>query len=572
MSKDQSTGKGVPGKSAKKPQAGKSPGITPAPKTKTVHQINSTTLETTFDGQEKVTRKNTPAPSAKAVLQHETQATANSSKDQTLLPSMASEQASSTGEAGSAHASSEKAASVLGDYKLLKKLGQGGMGTVYKAQQVSQEDRIVAVKVLAKELSSKEAFVQRFLREARIMSKLDHPNVLRYFEVGQVRHHHYLAMEYVEGGSIEGWLKKLGRFSIGDALHIILKTAAALQHAHEKSLIHRDIKPDNILLTKDGVVKLADLGLAKDTEEDLSLTKTGAGAGTPIYMAPEQARDVKNVDARVDIYALGIMLYVFLTGQPPFQGGSVVDVIIAKEKGLFDPIRKYNDQVPSKIDNIVDKMMARDPRHRFNSCSDLIDALSPLGIDNKNLSFLAPADETSPGQQHDSRPAPGKKPQQPTQIKVPTGATRGLGTVSAQTKIADEEHVEKDTWYWNFKSPQGRCVQKKLTIDEVRALIKAGAIDADTPLSKLPKTGFRTAASFSEFQPSFRATIAIATIPMTKDKKLLKKPEKDQEDRQQSRWLNRMATGTIVGLAWILFMLIGLVVVVGVIVWLTLLG
>src|SRR5205823_1081593 len=157
-----------------------------------------------------------------------------------------------------------------------------------------------------------------------------------------------------------GWLKKLGRFSVGDALHIILKTAEGLKHAHEKSMIHRDIKPDNILLTKDGVVKVADLGLAKDTEEDTSLTKTGAGAGTPIYMAPEQARDVKHVDARVDIYAMGVMLYVFLTGRPPFQGTTLVELISAKDIGKFDSIRKHNDDVPPKLDLIVDKMIAKD--------------------------------------------------------------------------------------------------------------------------------------------------------------------------------------------------------------------
>ena len=219
------------------------------------------------------------------------------------------------------------------------------------------------------------------------MIKLDHPNVIRAFDfdLDKEKNLHYLAIEFVEGGSIENWLKKLGRFSVGDALHIVLKAAAGLHHAHEKSLIHRDVKPDNLLLSKDGTVKVADLGLAKDTEEDTSLTKTGAGAGTPIYMAPEQARDVKHVDCRADIYALGVMLYVFLTGQPPFAGNTLVELISAKEKGKFDPMRKHNDEVPSKLDLIVDKMIAKDPKNRYASCQEVIDEIEPLGLATRTV-------------------------------------------------------------------------------------------------------------------------------------------------------------------------------------------
>ncbi len=177
--------------------------------------------------------------------------------------------------------------SVLGDYKLLKKLGAGGMGTVYLAEQVSLE-RKVALKVLSKELAGKTGFVERFQREARLMARLDHPNILRCHDVGEVAGHHYLALEFVEGGSIEDRVKQLGKFAIGDAVHVTLACARALAHAHELNMIHRDVKPDNLLLTAKGVVKLADLGLAKATDDDLSLTRTGTGAGTPLYMAPSR--------------------------------------------------------------------------------------------------------------------------------------------------------------------------------------------------------------------------------------------------------------------------------------------
>src|SRR5205085_12318373 len=173
----------------------------------------------------------------------------------------------------------------------------------------------------------------------------------------------------------------------------------------------------NILLAKDGTVKIADLGLAKDTDEDQSLTKTGAGAGTPIYMAPEQARDVKHVDLRVDIYALGVMMYVFLTGRAPFEGATLVDITTAKEKGKFDRMRKHNVDVPAQLDLIVDKMLAKDPKHRYASCEEVLAQLEPLGLANEQLSFLETAETEAPaeseaasaaGDEEEAPPAPEK--------------------------------------------------------------------------------------------------------------------------------------------------------------------
>src|SRR5262245_50037597 len=201
----------------------------------------------------------------------------------------------------------------LGDFRLVRKLGEGGMGAVYQAHQISL-DRPAAVKVMAKHLASKPDLVERFYREARLMARLDHPNIVRSYGVGEAHGMYYLAMEFVDGGSVSFHLKRVGKFSVGDALHIILACARALAHAHEQTIIHRDIKPDNVLLSKAGVVKLADLGLAKALEEDLDLTRTGIGAGTPYYMAPEQAANAKQADVRSDIYSLGCMLYLFLTG------------------------------------------------------------------------------------------------------------------------------------------------------------------------------------------------------------------------------------------------------------------
>src|SRR5262249_4732620 len=151
---------------------------------------------------------------------------------------------------------------VLGEFEVQKKLGQGGMGFVFKARQTSL-DREVALKVLARHLADNKEYVARFYREAKVMAKLDHENIIRCFSVGESHGLHYMAMEYVDGGSLQNWLDKLGKFSVGDAVHATLAVARGLQHAHDQNLVHRDVKPDNALITKKGQIKVADLGLAK---------------------------------------------------------------------------------------------------------------------------------------------------------------------------------------------------------------------------------------------------------------------------------------------------------------------
>lgn len=467
----------------------------------------------------------------------------------------------------------EKTASMIGDYKLLKKLGQGGMGAVYKAEQVS-ENRVVAIKILAKELAGKGNFIERFKREARAMQKLDHPNILRCYDVGEARGMHFFSMEMVEGGSVEGWLKKLGRFSVGDALYIILKTLEGMQHAHDKTIIHRDIKPDNILLTKDGVVKIADLGLAKDTDEDVSLTKTGAGAGTPIYMAPEQARDVKHVDVRVDIYAIGVMMYVFLTGQAPFAGATLVELIAAKEKGKFDPMRRHNSDVPSRLDLIVDKMICKDPKMRFASCQEIIEQLAPLGLASESLSFLNAGEEEAPAGKPAAQTEAPRGPAKPTQAPQkpaavtktphkPSAKTTAPSKPAAEKTSVEDEEPERDVWYWNMVTSEGKIITKKLSTEQVKALIKAGKIAPDGEISKTMKEGFRPAASFMEFQGAFKALEA-ATKANTKGVKYKNQMQQIQADYdRQKRWggLSRMfkgVGGTLFGLFWIILILGGM--------------
>jgi serine/threonine-protein kinase len=265
--------------------------------------------------------------------------------------------------------------SVLGDFRLVAVLGSGAMGTVYRARQISTP-RDAAVKVLSRDLAGQPDFVQRFHREARLMARLDHPHIIRCYAVGESHGFHYLALEYASGGSVQSWLERLGRFDLPDALCVALGCARGLQYAHEHRLVHRDVKPDNLLFTTAGVIKVADLGLARSTHDDVSLTRTGIALGTPLYAAPEQCRDARHADARCDLYALGGVLYHLLAGRTPFEANNFLELIKAKERGVFTPLRRHRPDVPEAIERLVGRLLARLPEQRVQDCGELIDDLT----------------------------------------------------------------------------------------------------------------------------------------------------------------------------------------------------
>jgi serine/threonine-protein kinase len=190
----------------------------------------------------------------------------------------------------------------LGDYRILRRLGEGGMGAVYLGYHEADE-RQVALKVLSDALAGNQAYVDRFYREAKSGALLNHPSIVRALGVGQdpASRKHYLVLEFVDGPNALGLLEQLGRLPVGDAVHLALDVAKALEHAHSRNVIHRDIKPDNILITRSGIAKLADLGLAKRTDEASHLTAARQGFGTPYYMPYEQAVNARHADGRSDI-------------------------------------------------------------------------------------------------------------------------------------------------------------------------------------------------------------------------------------------------------------------------------
>ncbi len=419
----------------------------------------------------------------------------------------------------------------LGDFRMVKKLGSGGMGDVYMGRQISL-DRDAAIKVMAKHLANNPHFVERFYREARLMAKLDHPHIIRSYGVGQDHGFHYLAMEYVDGGSLQGVLKRQGKLSTGDATHVILACARALEHAHEFGVIHRDIKPDNILLTRKGVVKVADLGLAKALEENLGLTQSGVGAGTPHYMAPEQAVNAKYADVRSDIYSLGCMFYCLLTGRPPFEGDSAMELLKAKEAADIPPVRRLNPGVPERLDLIIGKMAARKPEIRYQNCTELIRDLEALGVASPALSF-----STGPGGSATRTSVPGAPSRTvPALGQTATGSSAATVAPGGMTQPPTDPD-SADLWYVTVLDQRRNPTLKRFTTARVRLLIQEKRVQADTLACRRRGDQPVPLVTFKEFEMLLRSHQA-REVADRKGGGSFKKlyQEIEEKERRQKRW------------------------------------
>jgi serine/threonine-protein kinase len=271
---------------------------------------------------------------------------------------------------------------VLGPYQLLDRLGEGGMGQVYKACHATMK-RTVALKIIRKDRLANPQAVQRFYQEVQIAAKLSHPNIVLAYDAGQAGDVHYFAMEYVEGTDLARLVKERGPLPVADACEYIRQAALGLQHAHERGLVHRDIKPANLLLSKPAagqpVVKVLDLGLARlSGEQGSNLTRDGSVIGTPDFLAPEQARNASAVDIRADIYSLGGTFYFLLTGRPPFQAESLTEVLLKHQTDEPTPVEQLRPEVPSAVANILRKMMAKKPEERYATPGEVAQALGAL--------------------------------------------------------------------------------------------------------------------------------------------------------------------------------------------------
>jgi eukaryotic-like serine/threonine-protein kinase len=267
--------------------------------------------------------------------------------------------------------------STVGDFQVERLLGRGGMGEVYLATQLSL-NRPVALKVLRPDVMVKPGYRERFESEALAVAKLNHPNIVHVYAMAQIEQVHFIAMEYVEGTNLRDYVVKRGALDLPQALSIIKQAAQAIGAAGEAGIIHRDVKPENILMTRRGRVKVADFGLCRQMDEEgPQLTQVGVTMGTPAYMSPEQAQG-HALDHRSELYSLGATCYFMLAGVPPFRAESAVAVALKHIRELPASLAMQRPDLPLEIDRLVMKLLAKDPADRFQSAAELLAELTKV--------------------------------------------------------------------------------------------------------------------------------------------------------------------------------------------------
>lgn len=273
-------------------------------------------------------------------------------------------------------ANAERSGQKIPGYKVLGKLGAGAMATVFKAKQLSL-DRMVAIKVLPRKFTSNPQFIERFYAEGRAAAQLNHPNIVQAYDVGKAGDYHYFVMEFVDGTTVYDEIVKAKRFAERDALDITIQIAEALLHAHQRGLVHRDVKPKNIMIAgstvSGGVAKLADMGLARAiSDKEAAEAEQGKAFGTPYYISPEQIRGELNIGPQADIYSLGATLYHMVTGNVPFDGKNPSAVMHKHLKSELVAPDHVNPKLSSGISEVIEMMMAKDPKARYPTCKDLL--------------------------------------------------------------------------------------------------------------------------------------------------------------------------------------------------------
>jgi eukaryotic-like serine/threonine-protein kinase len=266
-------------------------------------------------------------------------------------------------------------ASTIGSYELIEKIAEGGMGAVYKGRH-RNGGPFVAIKIIPAETARNPTLIKRFEQEFKAASLLNHPNIVKALDYNGTGPTPFLVMEFVDGESLGQRVERDGPIPEEDAVSYISQVCDGLHRAHKQGLIHRDVKPDNILVTADGTAKLTDLGLVKDTEGEQNLTRTGRGLGTPHFMAPEQFRDAKNADVKCDVYSLGATLYMMLTGQVPFQNTSPLDCWMKKRSNDFPAPRSVAKDVTRRVDWAVRRAMTADPVVRPATCREFMEDIT----------------------------------------------------------------------------------------------------------------------------------------------------------------------------------------------------
>jgi serine/threonine protein kinase len=270
----------------------------------------------------------------------------------------------------------------IGNYDVLDRLGAGGMGTVFKARHRRMK-RVVALKVLSAAFSENDLYVRRFQREVETIASLGHPNIVMAYDADEAEVGHFLVMEFVDGRDLAARVETGGALTVPGAIDCVLQTARGLAYAHSQGIIHRDIKPHNLLLDSHGVVKITDLGLARlsrDAEAQAMTQVTSAGGviGTVDYMSPEQAVDSTTLDHCSDIYSLGCTLYYLLTGQPPYRGPTVMAILLKHREAPIPSAALWRPDVPPELDQLINRMLAKRPEDRLQPMFEVVAALEAI--------------------------------------------------------------------------------------------------------------------------------------------------------------------------------------------------
>jgi serine/threonine-protein kinase len=265
----------------------------------------------------------------------------------------------------------ERSGQKIPGFKIIKKLGAGAMASVFLAKQISL-DRMVAIKVLPRKFTGNKQFIERFYAEGRAAAQLNHPNIVQAYDVGKAGDYYFFVMEFVDGTTVYDEIVKKKRIPEEESLDIAIQVTEALDHAHQKGLIHRDVKPKNVMITR-GVVKLADMGLARAiSDKEAAEAEQGKAFGTPYYISPEQIRGEMNIGPPADIYSLGATLYHMVTGQVPFDGKNPSSVMHKHLKAELVPPDHVYPKLSAGLSEVVEMMMSKDPKARYQSCKDLL--------------------------------------------------------------------------------------------------------------------------------------------------------------------------------------------------------
>jgi len=404
----------------------------------------------------------------------------------------------------------------IGPYRLLRLLGSGGMSEVYLAHD-DKHGRQVAVKVLADRLMTNQSYVNRFLNEGRLGRELSHPNIVRALDFGRDAGtgKYFIVMDFIDGPAAQERLEQDSRLSIAESVCVVIDIARGLEQMHHHRYVHRDIKPGNIIIGTDGVARLIDLGVAKKLDDNHQLTALDQGVGTPYYMPWEQGLNSNIVDGRSDIFALGATFYHLLTGQVPFPGDDEVTIARHKNEGTFLPVRAHNRQFPSVLDTILDRMLAKDPRKRFATALDVVEALSASGL------------------------AQGTHL---TDLEMPIYTPQPLAPTRADLKLAGEvdtplESASEQLWMVKFQKPGDSAWYKvRGRTPEIARLYVEGVLPDEVYAARNPSKIFRRLKAYPEFRALDRPLMT--GIDDTRHNPL----RRPRQQRQQSAWRPYLGT------------------------------